>query len=294
MANAFHFCREVTGGPSPLSTISFGMLWIGMVLAIWMVARTDLWISWEGWARAGIYLAAFAYGQALFHPVQELWVAPEKTFQFPRLRIEDFSLSLLWLLMLLPAVCVLTPMMIFSKASLSTSNQHPEPSGQFSILGLIGFTTTTAIGIGLIQLFTMEDAPNSVFRGLSMTEAIYEWLGKDFPYLLPPTLAAMVIMFGLSKPWRWAAVVLIVAVVVDGLGTLLIDNLFLQITGQREGGVVSQSVSDCWFYVTGRTLIVWLALSMAKILDVCPTFGGRVSTVETTYASSDTMKDEAQ
>lgn len=272
--SVFHYAQTPnTPGLPPVGIFAWGMDSIGTVLAIWLVTRANIWRSCNGLLRVVTYIVAFAYGRMLFSATQD-WLNPsEAIFRFPGSKLEDYARPALDLLSLMMFTWLLTPVVIFSEAALSHSDEESKRSGRFSIYGLIGFTTAAALAIVWIRFLTSNLAPQTAYSHLSPTDAIREWIGTYLPFTIPPLIAATVILYGLTKRWWLALLAFGCAVVLDGFGTGMVAFAVQNITGEQQGGILGGSHIDRWLYVCGRSLTTCCAFSTARLMGVRPIFG---------------------
>ncbi|MBI1246855.1 hypothetical protein GC197_03295 [bacterium] len=243
------------------------------ILAVWLVTRSNVWNHWQGWLRAGIYSLAFAYGIMLFESIYLAGRAMQP-FHLPGANWVDYYQPTSELVSVLLLAWLLAPMAFVFSTELSAENDPVVRPRRFSILGLIGYITTAAILMGWIQLITSDFAPWDASGGSTTAEVQWAWLG-ELPYKMPDLLAAMLLLFGLSKRWWWAVAALPAAIVVSQLTDQGITYAAEQITGAPRWPIIPNTGLDPWIAVTGRMLFVWVALGMARLLGVKPYFGGR-------------------
>ena len=264
-----------TPGPSPVGVFAWGMDSIGVVLAIWLVTRSNVWRSSGGLLCVAVYMIAYAYGRMLFSTTQDWLNASDATFRFPGGKLEDYARPALDLLSVMMFAWLLTPVAILSEAVLSDSDDGSKRSGRFSISGLIGFTTIAAFAIVWIRFLTSEFAPQTAYSHQSPSDAIKEWIGTYLPFTIPPLIAASVILFGLTKRWWVALLGFLCAMILDGLGTTLVASALQYLTGQQQGGILGGAPIDRWLYICGRSLTVCCAFSTARLMGVRPIFRNR-------------------
>ena len=125
-----------------------------------------------------------------------------------------------------------------------------------------------------IQFLATEYAPETAYSYGSPSSVLWNWLTTNLPYKLSPLAAAVLVLWGLTKRWWMAPLVLGLAICVDALGTQLIAFIIEQTTGESKGGILGDSHSSRWLYVGGRTFTLWGAFAVARLLNVRPFFGG--------------------
>ncbi|MBI1246852.1 hypothetical protein GC197_03280 [bacterium] len=267
--------RAHQGELTPDVVFFWGMDSLPAIVAVWLVMRSHVWTSWQGWVRAAIYLVAFSYGRILFDATQERWIDPESYIHLPGTRFEDFARPAIDTLMVLMMAWLLTPIAMICLAELSTPTEPATRSRHFSIWGLIGFVTLAAIIMGWVQLLASDFAPQTNYSNASTAKALQIWLGQYAPMHIPHLLAAMLIMFALTKRWWWALAALPAAILFDALCTQLIIYVVKQFNGNAQFGILSNANLNRWLYITGRSLTLWSALCTASLLGVRPYFGRR-------------------
>ncbi|WP_200836716.1 hypothetical protein [Roseiconus lacunae] len=217
------------------------------------------------------YIIAYAYGRMLFSVTQEWWTSSDASFRFPGNELEDYARPVLDLLSMLMLSWLLTPVVTFAAIVLTSAGEAPKHTGRFSISGLIGFATTAAVAIAWIQFLTSDLAPQTYYSHLSHTDAIKEWIGASLPFKIPQTIAATVILFGLTKRWWSVIPAFVAAIALDGIGTSIVASIAEQVTGHQQGGILGGSIVDRYLYTFGRSITVVSAFSTARLLGVRPT-----------------------
>ncbi len=258
-----------------LATFAWGMDSLGTVLAIWLVARAELWSRWQGYLRAIIYLSAYAYGRMLFSATQDSIIKPDAIFRFPGSQVNDYARPSLDLLYLLTEIWLFLPLMILTGGVLASANESTQRVRRFSISGVIGFTTLAAIVIAWIGYLGSPLAPQTYFSRLSKGQAMTAWLGSQLPLAIPPLISAVVILHGFTRRWWLAPLALGVAFLVDMVGTKILVTLLESATGKQHGGILGGSQLEAILYMAGRTLTVFIAFWIATLAGVRWTYGGK-------------------
>ncbi|MBI1246848.1 hypothetical protein GC197_03260 [bacterium] len=262
------------GPPRPVAVFVWGAASMWPIVAIWLVTRSGVWTSWLGWLRAGLYIVAFLYGIVLYDFTQRVLIDWVDELYLPGSKLEDFPSAISMMIHTLAIICLLIPLAMVGSAALVTTDQVVTRRGRFSISGLIGFITTIALVLGCTQFLTSDYSPWDKFNQQT-PQQLQLWLGTRLLFHLPPLLASMLIMYGLSKRWWWAFAALPAAIAIDALGSRVVTYLAEQINGEQSGNILSDSHISCWMYVSGRSLTMWIALCMARLLGVKPYFGRR-------------------
>ncbi len=232
--SAFHYLQK-TGATRlpPLAVFTWGLDEIGMVLAIWLVARVGIWRTWSGWLRITCYLLSYAYGRMLFSATQDWMIISDATFRFPGSERNDYARPALDLLSLLMDVWLLAPILILTEFLLAGSGNRTRRTNRFSISGILLFTTTAAIAFAWIKFLTSNLAPQTYYSHLSQSEAIKDWLGNYLPSKIPQVIAAMTIMYGLSKRWWLALLLFLLAISLDSMGTKIVTSSLSSLRASR-------------------------------------------------------------
>jgi hypothetical protein len=276
--SVFYYVQKPNApGLPPIGILAWGMDSVGIVLAVWLVTRSEVWRSWRGWLRVATYIIAYTYGRMLFSTTQDWWSASDGIFRLPGSEVKDYARPALDLLSLVMFTWLLTPVVIVTATVLSSTDEAPDRTRRFSISGLMGFMTIAAIAISWISFLTSDLAPQTYYSHLSQADAIKEWIGMHLPFTLPPLVAVMVMLFGLTKRWWLAMLTLLGAIALDGFGSGIVASILEQLTGQQHGGILGGPTVDHWLYVCGRSLTAWCAFATARLMGVRPTIGGRES-----------------
>ncbi len=138
---------------------------------------------------------------------------------------------------------------------------------------MIAFTTIAAVTIVWIKFLASDFAPKTAYSDLSPSMVMKQWIGNYLPFEIPPLLAAILILYGISKRWWWAVPAFFVALALDALGTHAVATALEYISGQPQGGILGGSARDRWAYVGGRSLTTFCAFATASWLGVRPAFG---------------------
>lgn len=266
--------RSTSDTMGPLWIFTWGMNSIGVVLALWLVARTAVWKTWQGWLRVAVYVAAYTYGRMLFSATQDWWVDQNAGFRWPGLDYQDYARPAIDLVSIVMLTWLVIPVVVFLRIQLASPDELAPRERRFTMFGLIGFVTTVAVGMGMIQFLATEYAPETAYSYGSPSSVLWNWLTTNLPYKLSPLAAAVLVLWGLTKRWWMAPLVLGLAICVDALGTQLIAFIIEQTTGESKGGILGDSHSSRWLYVGGRTFTLWGAFAVARLLNVRPFFGG--------------------
>ncbi|MBI1246850.1 hypothetical protein GC197_03270 [bacterium] len=258
---------------------------MSLVLAVWMAARANVWTTWQGWLRAGIYTSAWAYGNLLEKAYVQFYNNPKIGLHLPQSMLYRLGDVADLLVVQLLVTWVMVPFLLACWAELATTNDSPTTSRRFSIAAILGFIAAVAVCLGMFQFLTsdygatlmglrLDDRPVllpslSGYRIVSVWETFVSTIPSDISY----ALAAIVILFGLSRRWGWAFVVLPVAIVVQYLLSKYIGETYAYITGNTRSNVlwdIRQVI-----FASGPLLTVWIALGAARLLGVKAHFGRR-------------------
>lgn len=259
---------NAAAGLLPVGTFAWGMNSIRIVLAIWLVLRIDLWSSWRGWLRVATYIFAYTYGQMLASASQDWWINLYANFRFPGGQFEDYARPAIDLLELLTWICLLAPIVILSGFSL-TGSAELKRTNRFSISALSGFTTAAAIVLLLIAFLTSDFAPLTAYSHLSYTDFIKEWIETFLSYETVPLIAAVVILYGLSKRWSLGLLAFLAVIALDGLGRLIVLSVEHFMTGQHQN-ILGGNPIDRWLSLCGCQLTIFCAFSIAMLMGIRP------------------------
>ncbi|MBI1246851.1 hypothetical protein GC197_03275 [bacterium] len=255
--------------PPPAAAFFIGNDAMRMVLVLWLATRSHVWTSWQGWLRAGFYVAAFVYGRLLFYDATRLDAG--MNFFLPGLQPVKLMKLLLDTSEVLIMTWLLIPIVMACSAELSAPDQPARNARRFSISGLIGFVTIAALILGCAQFMTSDFAPQKTFQYRTTMEMLLRRF-QDTSYQIPTLLAAIWVLYSLSKRWWLAFAVLPAAIVLAVSGTYWVSNSIDLFTG-KSARPFAYSGINMDFFVSGRVLTVWAGFCIARLLGVQPYFG---------------------
>ncbi|MBI1246849.1 hypothetical protein GC197_03265 [bacterium] len=243
-------------------------------MAVWLVARSRVWTSWQGWLRTGLYLMAYVYGCMLAQEVVLMNMRLNGKFTMPTLWIDSLGPAASGTLLMLLLAWLLTPLVFAFSARLSTNRDEATSSWRFSISALLIFIGVAAASLGLFQLLTSRAGLRLIGYDGSTTKDFVTSVLEVVPFHLPAIVATMLMLYVFSKRWWWAIAVLPVAIGIEFGLLKLISMAVLQVSklpSSNEAGIGKFG----WCFITGRAVTLWSALCTARLLGVRPYFGRR-------------------
>ncbi|MBI1246854.1 hypothetical protein GC197_03290 [bacterium] len=256
-----------------LSWFLLGVNSLQTILALWLVARTRVWTSWQGWLRAGVYLSAFLYGCMLEEAMTNA-TSFRGDYHLPTLPLKSNGMAAFLVLMLLIVTWLLVPLAWACSVRLSVASEQATSSRRFSIFGVMAFIAAAAVSLGLFQFVTSPIGWSLLgiddYLGVNLGKYVF----SRAPFHIPSVIAAMLLLYGFSKEWQWAFLCLPAAIGVMVLGSHFVAYSYLQITGAQPA-YMEATGEYSWYFITGREMIIWTAFCAARLLGVRPYFGRR-------------------
>lgn len=247
----------------------------GAMLAIWLVTRKGIWLSWSGLARIAVYVASSAYGRMLFTATQNAWASSDASFTWPGGKLLDYHWAASDLLIVMIFALVLGPIVGMAGIVLTNAHDAATTHARLSILSIIMYMSAVGVAIVWMKFLGSDLWPHNQLGGYSQVKVFQRWLADYVPFALPQVVSAYVMLIGFMNRWRWAIAAALAAMFLDMVGSGVIGSVAEQLTGKRHGGVVGGASMDRWYYICGRSITVATALSTARLLGVRPIFGSR-------------------
>ncbi len=267
-----------------LNHFAWGLTTLGSILAVWLIARCNLWQTVPGRLRALIYLGFFLLGgvigdsaQRLIHQLQPNGYPPGgfgysqpirwpiEIDRMPGTRLDDYSLVLAESLTIAANVWVLFPLWVCLRFRLTETERSPYRQPTFSIATILLWTSALGGLLGCTQVLTWWAAPSSYLSHYSGAEAISDFISLRIPSGFVTGSCVLAIAYAWSLRWFQHLALVCLAITVDGTGHHFVYSslaAFFAVPVPRYDAFTSPPLLY-WSYILGRGFVAWAAFGIA-------------------------------
>lgn len=263
---------------------AWGLTTLGSILAVWLIARRNLWQTVPGRLRALTYLGFFLLGGAIGDSAQRLihqlkpdgyppgglgfsrplrW--PIDIDRMPGTRLDDYSLVLAESLTIASIVWVLFPLWVGLRFRLTEAERSPYRKPTFSIATILLWTSAFGCLLGFTQVLTWWAAPSSYLSNYSGSEAISDFILLRIPSAFVTGCCGLAIAYAWSLRWFQHLALLCLAIFADGMGHHFVYSsltAFFAVPVPRYDAFTSPPLLY-WSYILGRGFVAWNAFGVA-------------------------------
>ena len=281
----------------------FGLNTFGSILAIWLIARSNLLQTLSGRIRALTFVGCFLLGGFIGDSVQQSmhhlkpdgyppggfgfsqpfrW--PIEFERIPGTRFDDFSVIIADILSIVTIVWVIFPLWVILGFRLSDREPIINAKPKLSIRTFLFWVCTFGGLVGTSLLLTWWASPSSYLSNYSKLETTKDLIFLRIASGFLTGLCVLTMAHAWSLRWPHHMVFAFLAILADGLGHHFIYSSVTVLFGVPvpRYDVFSSPTPLYWSYILGRGIVAWAAFGFASRLGLGFTFSALSPTPKAT------------